>query len=70
MRRVAFILIWAVAFVILTYLLLAIPFAIFFLHKDSDPPTAFLFVAVIILCPLAGLVGFVLGLLRKLPGTK
>jgi hypothetical protein len=70
MRRAAFIVFWTMTFDILTYLLMVIPFAFFLLHRDSDPPTEYLFVAVMILCPSAGLLGFILGLLRKLPGTK
>lgn len=70
MRRATFILIWAVAFAALAYLLFAVPFAIFLLHRSSDPPTELLFLATMTLCPLAGLSGIVLGLLGKLPGTK
>jgi len=70
MRRPICILIWTAVFVIFMYLLLAVPFAFFLLHKYPDPPTEILFVAIMILCPVAGLTGFILGLLGKLPGTR
>jgi hypothetical protein len=70
MRRTIFILVWTVAFVVLAYLLLTLPFAAFLLHEHFDPPTKFLFAGVMIICPLAAFLGFILGILGKLPGTK
>jgi len=69
-RRVLLTLIWGVAFMIASYFAMAIPFAIFFLHDSPDPPTHILFGAVMLLCPAAGLLGIILGVFRKLPGTK
>jgi hypothetical protein len=61
---------WGLLFLVLAYLSVAIPFLFFYHDKGSNPPTALIFVGVTIFCPLAGIVGTILGLLRKLPGTK
>ena len=69
-RRVLLTLIWGIAFMIAAYFAMAIPFAIFFLHNSPDPPTELLLMGTVLLCPLAGIIGIVLGICRKLPGTK
>jgi len=61
---------WGLLFLVLAYVSMAMVFVSLFDTKDADPPTALLFVGVMILCPLAGTTGIVLGFLRKLPGTK
>jgi hypothetical protein len=70
MRRATAILLWGVVFLVLAYLLMAIPFSILFLHEGSDPPTELLLMGVTLFCPLAGITGIILGFFRKLPGTK
>jgi hypothetical protein len=69
MRRIMFILIWVIAFIVTPAFLCGGIIAVFYLPQDPDPPTEMAFMGTMCLSPIAGILGLVLGVRGKLPGT-
>lgn len=69
-RRIVFILIWTIAFFALPAFLIGGLVALLYVPSASDPPTETGFMGTMCMSPVFAVVGFILSVRGRLPGTK